>query len=143
MATKEARGSKRTCQNPECGSRFYDLNRNPITCPICDAVYKLAPVVVEDEPEEVVESAETAPAVEAPAAAATATAANGLDAGDGEEVTDDDALVSLEDADAELEGDSSSTSSDDEDDTFLEEEDDEGGDVSGIIGNVAEDDEET
>lgn len=141
MATKEARGSKRTCQNPECGSRFYDLNRNLITCPICDAVYKLAPVVVEDEPEEVVESAETAPAVEAPAA--TATAANGLDAGDGEEVTDDDALVSLEDADAELEGDSSSTSSDDEDDTFLEEEDDEGGDVSGIIGNVAEDDEET
>lgn len=144
MATKEARGSKRTCQNPECGSRFYDLNRTPITCPICDAVYKLAPVVVEDEPEEVVESAETAPAVEAPAAAAaaTATAANGLDAGDGEEVTDDDALVSLEDADAELEGDSS-TSSGDEDDTFLEEEDDEGGDVSGIIGNVAEDDEET
>ena len=136
MATKEARGSKRTCQNPECGSRFYDLNRDPIFCPICGAEYKLAPVVMEEEPEEVAETVET-PAV---AAAPAAAAANGLDAGDGEEVTDDDALVSLEDADAELEGDSND---DDEDDTFLEQEDDEGGDVSGIIGNVAEDDEET
>jgi hypothetical protein len=30
---KVQRGTKRTCQNPECGSRFYDLNRDPITCP--------------------------------------------------------------------------------------------------------------
>ena len=50
MATKAAsqeelralRGTKRTCQNDECGSRFYDLNRDPITCPICSAVYELA-----------------------------------------------------------------------------------------------------
>src|SRR5262245_10149324 len=39
---KALRGTKRTCQNPECGSRFYDLNRQPITCPACGAVYELA-----------------------------------------------------------------------------------------------------
>ncbi|MCK5088929.1 MAG: FYDLN acid domain-containing protein, partial [Hyphomicrobiaceae bacterium] len=37
MATKQNRGTKRTCQNSECGSRFYDLNRTPIACPICGA----------------------------------------------------------------------------------------------------------
>jgi uncharacterized protein (TIGR02300 family) len=50
MATKETadldikalRGTKRTCQNPECGSRFYDLNREPMTCPVCGTVYELA-----------------------------------------------------------------------------------------------------
>ena len=31
MSTKAERGTKRTCQNPECGSRFYDLNRDPRT----------------------------------------------------------------------------------------------------------------
>ncbi len=134
MATKEARGTKRTCQNSECGARFYDLNRDPIVCPICEGVYLLAPVVMEEVVEEVGEKPEAAPAPEK-----TAAAANGLDAGDGEEVTDDDALVSLEDADAEIEGDTV----DDDDDTFLEEEDDEGGDVSGIIGSVGEDDDET
>jgi uncharacterized protein (TIGR02300 family) len=30
-------GSKRTCSS--CGARFYDLRRDPITCPICTTVY--------------------------------------------------------------------------------------------------------
>ena len=38
-ALKLERGTKRTCQNPECGERFYDLNRDPVTCPICNSVY--------------------------------------------------------------------------------------------------------
>jgi uncharacterized protein (TIGR02300 family) len=42
MATKQDRGTKRTCQNSECGSRFYDLNRSPITCPICGSAYVIA-----------------------------------------------------------------------------------------------------
>lgn len=42
MSAKDARGTKRTCQNPECGSRFYDLKRNPIACPLCGAAYALA-----------------------------------------------------------------------------------------------------
>ena len=41
MSTKAERGTKRTCQNPECGSRFYDLNRDPILCPICQATYEI------------------------------------------------------------------------------------------------------
>ena len=135
MATKEARGTKRTCQNLECEARFYDLNRDPIVCPICQSVFELAPAVVEEEPE-------PAPvAEEAPAAAPAAAAAmDPADAGDGDEVTDDDALVSLDDADAELEGE---TVDGDDDDTFLETDDDEGGDVTGIIGPVGGDDDDT
>ncbi|MGI9409280.1 MAG: TIGR02300 family protein [Hyphomicrobiaceae bacterium] len=135
MATREARGTKRTCQNAECGSRFYDLNRDPITCPICESGYMLAPAVIEEVVEEEVEKPEPAPAPEA-----ATPAANGLDAGDGDEVTDDDALVSLEDADAEIEGE---TVDDDDDDTFLEEEDDGDGDVSGIIGPVGDKEDDT
>ena len=41
MATKAHRGTKRTCQDASCGSRFYDLARDPITCPICGAAYKI------------------------------------------------------------------------------------------------------
>ena len=45
MSTKEdvklQRGTKRMCQNPECGSRFYDLNRDPITCPVCRTIYEI------------------------------------------------------------------------------------------------------
>ena len=42
MATSKARGTKRTCQNATCGQRFYDLERNPILCPICGASYNIA-----------------------------------------------------------------------------------------------------
>lgn len=31
------RGTKRKC--PSCGISYYDLNRNPITCPKCHTVY--------------------------------------------------------------------------------------------------------
>jgi uncharacterized protein (TIGR02300 family) len=41
-ASKAERGTKRTCQNTECGERFYDLNRDPIVCPICNTTYSLA-----------------------------------------------------------------------------------------------------
>jgi uncharacterized protein (TIGR02300 family) len=41
-AMKTQRGTKRTCQNAECGSRFYDLNHDPIICPICNTTYSLA-----------------------------------------------------------------------------------------------------
>jgi uncharacterized protein (TIGR02300 family) len=59
MSTKAERGTKRTCQNPECGGRFYDLNRDPIVCPICQMAYEravgtaamaaAAPVVAEEK----------------------------------------------------------------------------------------------
>lgn len=124
-SNKQARGTKRTCQTPECGSRFYDLNRDPITCPICGSIYEIASsplgaaaIIAEEKSAarkakkmEVVEDADAAPS-------------------DGEEAL------------AEIEGDDEPVAAE-ADETFLEEEEDEGGDVSGIIGGpVAEGEEE-
>src|SRR5262245_4398896 len=39
--SKPARGTKRVC--PSCGARFYDLNRTPIVCPICQSTYQVTP----------------------------------------------------------------------------------------------------
>ena len=127
MATKTAaktdpRGTKRTCQNSECGSRFYDLNRDPIACPICGESYEIASTggvvpVVEEAPRK------RKPVVE-PDAQATEEA----------DADADDALVSLEDADAEIAG--------DDDETFLEEEEEEGAGVTSIIGGPGESEEE-
>jgi len=49
MATKADRGTKRTCQDASCAVRFYDLARDPITCPTCGAAYEIVirPPVVE------------------------------------------------------------------------------------------------
>ncbi len=44
MAVHTQRGTKRTCQNEECGVRFYDLMRTPITCPICHSAFVPPPV---------------------------------------------------------------------------------------------------
>ena len=40
----QQRGTKRTCQNEECGARFYDLMRSPIKCPICQSAFIPPPV---------------------------------------------------------------------------------------------------
>ena len=128
MATKEARGTKRTCQS--CESRFYDLNRDPIICPVCEEEYKLAPVAAEAV---VVEKVVPEPAAPKPKPVEE-------EAADGEEVTDDDALVSLEDADAELGADDDAS---EDDNTFLETDDEDADPVSGIIGEVSGDEEES
>lgn len=44
MAVHAQRGTKRTCQNAECGVRFYDLARDPISCPICHSAFVPPPV---------------------------------------------------------------------------------------------------
>lgn len=125
MATKAARGTKRTCQNDECGSRFYDLNRDPIVCPICGGLYEIAsgPVVPEaidpnlarkvKKPDFVAEGGETEEA----------------------------ALPEGEEALADIETEEPVAAAEDE--TFLEEEEEDGGDMSNIIGGpVAEGEEE-
>ncbi len=39
MSKKVAeRGNKRTC--PSCEARFYDLNRDPMTCPMCQEQFE-------------------------------------------------------------------------------------------------------
>ena len=110
-------GTKRLC--PNCGAKYYDLNRDPIICPRCDTVFEVptksrghaAPAPAEEEE-----------AVEAP-----------------ESETAE--FVSLEEADEEAAGgaveeDEDIEIGDDEKDTFLEEEDEEGEDVADIIGEV-------
>lgn len=128
MATtaKQARGTKRTCQNGECGSRFYDLNRDPIVCPVCGGVYEIAhsplgaAAVVEEKVVRKPKKPEFA-----------GTEANEIASPEAEEEL------------AEIESDEE-IASDGGDETFLEEEEDEGGDVSGIIGGpVAEGEEES
>ncbi len=119
---KQDRGTKRTCQNGECGARFYDLNRSPITCPICGASYVIAssPMTASAPPPE--EKAPRKPKKEefVPAVAEEA-------AGPEEELADVEA---------------DETVADDEDETFLEEEEEEGGDVSNIIGGPVKEGEE-
>ena len=119
MATKQDRGTKRTCQNGDCSARFYDLNRSPITCPICGSAYKIA----------------SFPTALAAMQAAEEKAARKVKK---EEVVEKVvAEGEPEEALADVEADEAVA--EDEDETFLEEEEEEGGDVSNIIGGpVAE-----
>ncbi len=112
-------GNKRQCQN--CAARFFDLNKNPITCPKCGTVFQ---------------------AVALSRAAQRAAAAD-------EEEPDPVAgaeLVTLEDADADAEKIAVVVDDDVEievaDDTFLEEEESDGDDVVNLIDGEPEDDEE-
>lgn len=126
MSVKAERGTKRTCQNGQCGARFYDLNRDPAVCPICGTTYELAV---------------------APVALAAAAAAKPVDprkvkkpvfaeakSDDVPEAEGDETLVAIEDEEA--------TTAGDDDETFLEEEEEDGSDMSNIIGGPVDDGEE-
>ena len=127
--SKPARGTKRVC--PSCGARFYDLNRSPITCPVCQAAYQVTPPVSrrgeraqpvevrkQEEPEAeapVLESAEVISLEEVEEAGAEAA------------IEEDEEIVDLGDDAPEI------PASDDEN-AFLEEEEEGETDVSGIVG---------
>ncbi|RUP08590.1 TIGR02300 family protein [Hyphomicrobium sp.] len=118
MATKQARGTKRTCQN--CDERFYDLGHDPIICPFCNSKYVIAssPAALA-----ALQAEQRDLAAKKAKKVATAEEADGeLPAVEGEE-----ALVDVEADDTGTE----------DDETFLEEEEEEGGDVSNIIGGPA------
>ncbi len=40
---KEEWGVKRLC--PHCASRFYDLNQDPMTCPVCSSSFSLESLI--------------------------------------------------------------------------------------------------
>ena len=132
-------GTKRLCTN--CGAKFYDLSKDPIVCPKCHTVLELAAVSARSRPE--------------PAAAVAARAAPAPQ----EEVvapeTQEAEFVSLEEADAEaqgkkpdaeaVEGAEEDVELEDEgmdDATFIEEQEEGDEDVTDIIGDVEEDEEE-
>jgi len=129
MSMKTERGTKRTCQSASCGARFYDLNRDPIACPICGTVYEMMTTTAV--------GAIAAPAAEkARRPAAKKPDFEGAAPATAPEVEGDDAL-------ADIETDDEAISDDEDDETFLEPEEEDGGDVSGIIGGpVPEGDEE-
>ena len=126
MATKQARGMKRTCQNSECGARFYDLARDPITCPVCGSVYALAfgqaagAEAEEKAPRRAKKVEFIAPKPIVPEVQPEAEV--------------EEALPDIEEGETPIAA--------DEDETFLEEEEEEGGDVSNIIGGPVKEGEE-
>lgn len=124
-------GTKRIC--PVTGRKFYDLNKDPVISPFTGESYPRSYF----EP-----TARSAPRAEEPAA----------EEHDGEDTAAD--VISLEEADEEAAGTTKvgAASPDvdmDEDidagdeDAFLEEDEDDGEDVTGLIGEGREDDEET
>jgi uncharacterized protein (TIGR02300 family) len=117
-------GTKRQCLS--CGAKYYDLGKDPATCPRCGAVFQ------------------------APALARARTEAKQADDEETETELDAPEMISLEEADAEDAGkdpviDDVEIEDDiDADDDFLtEEEDDEDDDVSTLIDGDLEDDEES
>jgi uncharacterized protein (TIGR02300 family) len=125
---KAGLGTKRVCGH--CAAKFYDLNKDPITCPKCGAVFQAAALGPRTHPQAVVAAAGAAPLaadIEVP------------------EVSDAE-FVSLEEADAEAEGakgagEMADTDEDIEvdgtlDDAAFIEEEEEDEDVTGIIGDV-------
>jgi len=132
MATKADRGTKRTCQNPECGSRFYDLNRDPIVCPICSTEYMLAAAA----PAMAAAAPMTAEKKGRPAVKKPVYPIEGIKPADAPEAEGEEVL-------ADVEEDTEAAAAED-DETFLEEEEEDGSDMSNIIGGpVAEPDEQS
>jgi uncharacterized protein (TIGR02300 family) len=131
--SKPARGTKRVC--PSCGARFYDLNRTPIICPVCQAVYQVSqpasrrgeraqPVEARkvEEPEPDTPVRESADIISLEEAEETGVKAA---------VEDDEEIVDLGDDAPEI-------PAGDDDAAFLEEEEEGEADVSGIVGTPGE-----
>ena len=123
-------GSKQKCQN--CGTKFFDLMKNPAVCPKCGAT-----------------QASVGPMTAARAAAREAPASDD----DEPETENGTEILSLDDADQVEngkvaaaspgdDGDIEDEPAADDDDTFLEEEEDDSGSVSDLIDGDLEDDEE-
>ena len=130
--SKPARGTKRVC--PSCGARFYDLNRSPITCPVCRAVYQVTPPPSRRgeraQPVEVRKVVE--PEVEAPALETPDTISL-------EEVEEEGAEVPMEEDEeiVDLGDDAPVIPAAEDENAFLEEEEGEA-DVTSIVGTPGE-----
>ena len=122
-------GTKRLCMS--CGAKFYDLNRDPATCPRCGTPYQATAITAISR---------------IPAAAAPVRAAAPVDDdADAEPVGPE--LVSLDEVEAAEAVKDEGAEDDIEitettDDTFLEEEEEGEDDVAGLIDGDLEDDEE-
>ncbi len=123
--TKAELGTKRLC--PNCGARYYDLNREPILCPRCGTEFEVV-VVSRARPQAAAVKAPK-PVVEEVAEDAVAVELVTLEEADEEAV--EGGAVKVPGADEDVD--------EDEDDTFLpDDEEDEDEDVGDIIGDVDE-----
>jgi uncharacterized protein (TIGR02300 family) len=139
-------GTKRLCGS--CGAKFYDLSKDPIVCPKCDTVFEIVVPVARGRAAEA-----AALAAAGAAAAAAAAAAKSKEAEVELPETADVELVSLEDADAEaslkkvegdaVEGEDDIEVEETEEAPFIEEQEEGDDDVTDIIGEGREDEEET
>jgi uncharacterized protein (TIGR02300 family) len=122
-------GTKRTC--PNCAARFYDLLKDPITCPKCSTSFVAAAILPSktDYPS-------AAPVVQKPRVAEEQEDA---ETGDVELVSledvdeggkDDDETAGIEDVDL---GEEAGDDNAEEDDTFLVVEEEEGGNMNDLI----------
>jgi len=126
--SKPARGSKRVC--PSCGARFYDLNRMPITCPVCQAVYQVpaAPSRRSERAQQAeARKAEVVEVRPVPEKVEVISLEEVEEAGAEAAIAEDEEIVDLgEDAPEIPPG--------DDENAFLEEEEEGEADVSGIVG---------
>jgi uncharacterized protein (TIGR02300 family) len=127
--SKPARGTKRVC--PSCGARFYDLNRTPIVCPVCQSVYQVTPPPTRRgeraqpvETRKVEEPEAEAPVLEGPEIISLEEAEEGASDVPAEE---DEEIGDLGEEAAEI-------PAGDDENAFLEEEEEGEADVSGIVG---------
>ncbi len=147
--SKPELGVKRDC--PECGARFYDLNKEPAQCPKCDhefipeSLLKPRKTRAEEtgeaeksedpkkpEQETSLENADK----EKKAAQSKRHAALDEEGGDSEEDDDDDELSGIGDIDVDLDDDDD----DDDDDTGLLDDGDDADDVTAIVKPTGDDD---
>lgn len=117
-------GNKRQCQN--CGTKFFDLNKDPIVCPKCGTTFQVAALARTARP---AAQDEEEPDVETEADVVSLEDADQVEDGKVEPVPTDD--VEIDDP-----------AVGDDDDTFLEEEEEDDGDVADLIDGDIEDDEE-
>jgi uncharacterized protein (TIGR02300 family) len=121
-------GTKRLC--PGCGAKYYDLNRDPITCPKCGTIFEAVmtsraakAAKVEEKPEDDEEEDDAA----APEIVT-------LEEADAEAEGGDDDVPDIEGDDVELEVDDSA-----DDDVFIDEDDEDDEAVPGIRVEVDDD----
>jgi uncharacterized protein (TIGR02300 family) len=135
-------GTKRVC--PSCGTKYYDLSRNPILCPNCGTVFVVAatppPRVAERKPEPVVKAVPVPVVAEIerePDVVSLEEVEEGEEADIGPDVDADDEVAAVpDDVEVEVEDDDAAVP-----DPFLETEE-EGDDVSGLLDVDKEQEEE-
>ena len=126
-----ALGTKRTC--PSCAGRFYDLDNDPIVCPLCSESFVVEPIL----PSKADAPAPSNP-VEAPPTPKPAAAEDDDDDATKDDV--DDEVAGIEDVDL---GEDDEVLGEDDDNTFLETDDDENDNVSDIVAPGPKGDDET